>query len=176
MYWKYLQKRKLSELKMQIRIAGGTLPEDNNDLCSSEKEALERVKNPLKDFPYDIKYLSQSECKSKVEISARFEGKIPKEKIWDKFRGDSCLGKHGIVAKRCSMNDVLWERYVKHGDALTLEEIKRMIRFDVKRRELYPPEYKGVGDEQPPAEYLDKLRKDGKLEAIYNELDTIAKV
>jgi len=161
---------------MQIRLAGGTVPEDTEaELKSAEEEAMERLKNPLKDFPNDIKYFSANECISKIEIGGRFKGKIAKEKIWDKKRMNACLGKHGIVAKRCSMNDTLWARYTKHGDSLTLDIIKQMMKFDAKRRELYPPNYKGTGEEQPPAEYLEELKSSGKLDTIYKEMNELSK-
>ena len=173
-----MQRRKLEELKMQIRLAGGNPDNDDIDINkeSGKKEAEERLKNPLKDFPDDIRYLTPDMCGNKIDISNKYHDKMAKEKIWDRLRADACLGKHGVVAKRCSMNDVLWSRYVEHGDKLTLDDIKRMILFDAKRRELYPPDYKGSGAEPPPEDYLDKLKADGKLEAIYSELDNIAKV
>ena len=153
------------------------MPDDSEvDSETAKKEAKEKLKNPLKDFPNDIKYFSPDMCGNKIAISNKYHGKIVKEKLWDKFRADACLGKYSDVAKRCSMNDVLWGRYVEHGDKLTLDDIKRMILFDAKRRELYPPDYKGSGAEPPPEDYLDKLKADGKLEAIYGELDNIAKV
>lgn len=173
LYHKYLEKRKLEELKMQVRLAGGTVPEDEEDLETAKARAEEKLHNPMKDFPNDINYLSLDACKRKVEISAKFEGKIEKDKIWDMPRMNACLGKYGIVAKRCSMNDILWDRYLQHGDALTIDEIKKMILFDAKRRELYPQDYNGTGEEQPPQEYLDKLKAEGKLDAIYKELDRI---
>jgi len=74
------------------------------------------------------------------------------------------------------MNDTLWSRYIRHGDKLTLEDIKRMILFDVKRRELYPPDYKGEGNEAPPSEYLKELKSKGKLEEIYGDLDRLGRV
>lgn len=163
-------------MKTKIRLAGGTVPGDEADPNVARKEAEERLQNPLKDFPYDINYLTPALCKNKIEISGRYKGRIAKEKIWDKFRADACLGKHSIVAKRCSMNDVLWDRYTKYRDVLTLNDIKRMILFDAKRRELYPFDYKGTGEEPPSVEYLEKLKSDGSLERIYSELDRIAKV
>ena len=175
LYWKYLQKRKLEELKMQIRLAGGTVPDDEPSK-DARKKAEERLQNPLKDFPCDIKYLSPDMCRHKVDISRKYYGKISKEKVWDDFRTMACLGKHSLVAKRCSMNDTLWSRYLKHGDALTLDDVKRMILFDAKRRELYPPDYRGTGEEPPPVEYLEKLKSDGRLEPIHNELNEIARV
>lgn len=161
---------------MQIRLAGGTVPDDETDPESAEKDAMERLENPFKDFPNDIRYFSASECQSKVEISAAFKGKIAKDKIWDRKRMDACLGKHGVVAKRCSMNDVLWSRYIEHGDAITLDAILNMMKLDAKRRELYPPDYKGTGEEQPPEEYLKELKAAGKLDKIYSELSQLAKV
>lgn len=156
---------------------GGDVDEHaDKDIAAAKKDAEERLKNPLKDFPYDIEYLSAHACRQKIEISQRFKGRMAKNKVWDNFRMGACLGKHGIVAKRCSMNDVLWGRYLKYGDKLTLEDIKRMILFDAKRRELYPPDYRGDGEEPPPVEYLEQLKREGRLDKIYNELDEIGRV
>jgi hypothetical protein len=152
------------------------VPDDSGaDPSTAKKEAEERLNNPLKNFPNDIKYFSPDMCGNKIAISNKYHGKIVKEKLWDKFRADACLGKYSDVAKRCSMNDVLWGRYVEHGDILTLNDIKQMILFDMKRKELYPPDYKGDGSESPPVEYLEKLKADGKLDKIQNELDVIAR-
>lgn len=165
---------------MQIRLAGGNPDDDDEDAAdisnNRKREAEERLNNPLKDFPNDIKYLTPDMCENKISLSNKYKDRMAKAKVWDKFRSEACLGKHGIVAKRCSMNDVLWTRYLEYRDKLTLDDIKKMILFDAKRRELYPPDYKGDGTEPPPEEYLDKLKSEGKLEEIYSKLDEISKV
>ena len=162
---------------MRIRLAGGTVPDDDEtERKDARKNAEERLQDPLKGFPYDIEYLSPNLCRHKVDISRKYHGKISKEKVWDEFRTAACLGKHSLVARRCSMNDTLWSRYLKYGNILTLDDVKRMILFDAKRRELYPPDYKGMGVEAPPVEYLDELKAKGRLKTIYNELGEIARV
>ena len=172
MYWGYLQERKIEEVKNQIRMLGGNV-DDENETVSEEEKAMKNLDNPLKGFPNDIEYFSKKKCLDKIDISNHFGDKIVPEKRWDQFRMEACLGQHGLVAKRCSMNDVLWERYIKYGDKLTLNDIKKMVMFDIKRRELYPPDYKGTGEEPPPADYLKKLKKEGRLDTIYKELNSI---
>lgn len=173
-----MQKRKLRELKDQIRLAGGAVEDEDGktpaDIAREEAEAM--AKDPMRGFPNDIRYFSREACEKKVGISEKYKGRMLKEGIWDLFRTEACLGKHGLVAKRCSMNDVLWRRYLKYGDMLSLGDIKKMILSDMKRRELYPPGYKGTGKEPPPVEYLEKLRSEGKLEQIYNDLETIGRI
>lgn len=157
-------------------MLGGHVEDSEEERVGKEKKALDMVKNPLNGFPNDIKYFNKKQCLDKIDISNRFGDKIREEKRWNQFRMESCLGKHGPVAKRCSMNDVLWGRFLKYGDKLSLDDIKKMIMFDMKRRELYPSDYKGTGKEPPPVEYLKQLKKKGKLDKIYKELNALGKL
>ena len=159
-------------------MLGGSVDDEESDeeRVGKEKETVDKLANPLKDFPDDINYLTKKQCLDKVDVSNRFGEKIQKEKRWDQRRMEACLGKHGPVAKRCSMNDVLWGRFLEYGEKLSLSDIKKMVMFDMKRRELYPPDYKGTGEGTPPVEYLKQLKKDGKLEKIYQELNEIGKM
>jgi len=80
-----LQKRKLEELKTQVRLAGGGEIKDDEANEKAREEAEQRVKDPLWKFPHDIKYLSVKSCKDKIRISERYQGRILKEKVWDDF-------------------------------------------------------------------------------------------
>jgi len=174
LYWSNLQKRKIEELKIRIKMLGGQINEGDEDKGEMEEDVKARLADPLKDFPDDIKYLNERQCKAKIGITNRFGGRMAEEKRWDERRMRACLGKLGPVARRCAMNDVLWGRFLKYGDSLTLDDVKRMVFFDIKRRELYPPDYRGTGEEPPPEEYLAALRAQGRLDAIYSELDRLS--
>lgn len=143
-----------------------------------KKELAERwQEDPLYGFPNDIEYFTKDQIQAKIAVSRRFWNKLAPEKRWDRERGEACLGRYGIVAKRCSMNDKLWGIYQKakqKGVTLTLNEIKKMIMLDIKRSKLYPP---GWTDDtvSPPEWYLDELRKKGLLDKILREIDEVLK-
>lgn len=173
LYWKYLQERKVEEIKQQIRMLGGKV-EDEKTLKNKKEMAERKVKDPLADFPNDIEYLTESQCKEKVNISQRFGKKWPHEKIWDTYRMQACSGRFGLVARRASMNDTLWGMWMKAvslGKGLTLDDLKKRIKFDYARSKLYPPDYSGDGSDPPPQEYLEKLKARGELAKIYAEME-----
>jgi len=78
------------------------------------------------EFPNDVKYFDREQVKEQIRywngIAKAYKEKHPYV-VWDKIRGESCLGEHGIVAKRCSMNNDLWELWVKSGQKMTIEEL-----------------------------------------------------
>ena len=176
MYWKYLQERKLEELKRQIRLLGGKV--DEKTLEQKEMEAKNRLIDPLFNFPNDVDYLDERQCRQKIGVSGKFGAKWPKQKLWNEYRMRACLGEYGVVAKRASMNDVLWEMWLmafEKGEELTLDDLKERIKYDLARRKLYPDDYMGDGSEPPPVEYLEKLRARGELAKIYAEMEGVGR-
>jgi hypothetical protein len=136
------------------------------------------LKDPLKDFPNDIDYLSEKDCEVKIRLTNDPKLSLPFEQKWDDYRKDCCIGKYGAVPRRCSMNDTLWGRYLKSveiGKPIALEAIKIMVEFDMVRRELYPKDYKGHHEETPPDEYIQELKLSGKYIEIIQKLDTLSK-
>jgi len=171
LYWKYLQERKLEDLKRQIRLLGGRV--DEKTIEQKEAEAKKKLIDPLWNFPEDIEYFDGVQCRQKISVSNRFGLNWPKEKLWNDYRMNACLGKYGIVAKRASMNDVLWGLWLtayEKGKELLLDDLKKRIKYDLIRRKLYPDDYMGDGSDPPPVEYLKKLKEQGSLFKIYTEM------
>lgn len=176
LYWSKFQERKAQEIKLQASFAGIDLEEKTKEQKLAEAKA--KAEDPLKDFPYDMSYLTEADCNAKIRITNDPKLNFPAEQKWDDYRKNCCLGKFGIEAKRCSMNDVLWKRYVQAiqvGRPLNLDTIKNMVMFDMARSELYPKNYKGSPDAPPPENYINELKASGKYMEIIQRLDTISK-
>lgn len=137
-----------------------------------------KLQSPLDDFPNDITYLNEEDCEVKIRLTNDPKLPLPFEQKWDKYRKLCCIGKYGDAARRCSMNDTLWGRYLKAMEAgrpLTLPVIKSMVEFDMARRELYPKDYTGNPDGNPPVEYIEKLKATGEYTEIIRKLDSISR-
>jgi hypothetical protein len=176
LYWTKLQERKLDELKMKAALAGVD-PRTLDDPEDKREEVEAQIADPLKGFPNDIDYLDEKSCNVKVQLSERSKS-LSIEKRWDEYRKRCCLGKLGPAAKRCSMNDVLWMRYaesVAKNAPFTLEQVRANIEFDVARKELYPPDYKGTGAEPPPQDHINRLQSEGRYLEIIQKLDEISR-
>lgn len=171
-----MQKRKVQELKIQASLFGVEFPDE--DAAARKKKAVEEnVKDPLKDFPNDVVYCSAKDCDTKIRLSKKLK-KRPLECQWDNYRKECCLGNYGIIARRCSINDVLWGRYLQikeAGATLSLDQVKAMVEFDIVRRQLYPANYKGTGSDSPPKDYIEKLKKSGEYMTILQQLDDITR-
>jgi hypothetical protein len=177
LFWHYLNKRKFKELERQAIVMWGYDPTKKDRSRKQRDMAIKWLEDPLFGFPNDIVYLSRVEIAQKLAVSRRFWSRMKPESRWDKERGESCIGRFGVVARRCSMNDKLWGIYQKakqRNVVLKLDDIKKMILIDIKRSKLYPPGW--IDDSvNPPEWYLDELRKQGILEKILKDIDDIAK-
>jgi hypothetical protein len=177
LYWERMQKRKLREIRLQAALLGAKVDiRDEEDEARGYDYALRKQEDPLFDFPYDLVYFTPAQCDGKIAVTRAFGLKIPPEKRWDEQRKTACLGKLGIVARRCSMNDRLWSVWREareSGARLSLDKVKRMVRLDLKRSELYPPGWRD--DSVPPPQwYLERLEREGKLDRIMRELDELS--
>jgi hypothetical protein len=173
LYWYYLNKRKFKELEREATVMWGYDPDKGKRSRKQKELAQKWIEDPLYGFSDDIIYLNRNEIEAKIAVSRRFWKKLKPESRWDRERGEACLGRHGLVARRCSMNDKLWGIYQRAKSrkvVLSLDDIKKMILLDVKRSRLYPP---GWTDDSldPPKWYLDKLRQEGLLDTILREID-----
>jgi hypothetical protein len=152
-------------------------PEKTKAANRQRDRALRWIEDPLFGFPNDIIYFDRGQIEAKVLVSRRFWKKLKVEARWDRERAEACIGRHGLVARRCSMNDKLWGIYQKAKGrrvVLTLEDIKKMILIDIKRSKLYPP---GWTDDtvDPPRWYLDKLKEQGLLDNVLKEIDDVGR-
>jgi len=177
LYWYYLNKRKFKELERQAIVMWGYDPKKNKRAQKQKEMAEKWQEDPLYGFPNDIVYLNRREIEQKLAVSRRFGVKMKPEVRWDRERGESCIGRYGVVARRCSMNDKLWGIYQKakqRNVTLRLEDIRKMILLDIKRSKLYPP---GWTDDSvsPPEWYLDELRSKGLLDHILRDIDGVGK-
>jgi hypothetical protein len=173
LYWHYLNRRKIKDLERQAMVMWGYDPEKKRHSRKQRDMAEKWQEDPLYGFPNDITYFTRQQISQKMAVSRRFGNKLRPETKWDEDRGKACIGRYGIVARRCSMNDKLWGIYSQakaRNIILTLNDIKRMIAIDIKRSRLYPP---GWTDDSvsPPEWHLDKLRKEGKLDQILKEIE-----
>ena len=173
LYWKYLKKLQFKELENQAIVLWGYNPKKAKQDQRKRQMAEKWQEDPLYNFPNDIEYFSMQEAEQKIAVSRRFGEKIKEESRWDKKRGEACIGRYGVVARRCSMNDKLWgiwKESKQKGINLTLADIKRMILIDIKRSQLYPP---GWTDDtaSPPDWFLEKLRGEGRLDGILKQID-----
>lgn len=177
LYWYYLNKRKFKELERQAIVMWGYDPKKKKQSQKQKEMAEKWQEDPLYGFPNDIMYLSRQEVEKKVAVSRRFLGKMKPETRWDRERGEACIGRYGLVVRRCSMNDKLWGIYQKakqRGVTLKLDEIRKMILIDIKRSKLYPPGW--IDDTaSPPEWYLDELRSKGLLDQILKEIDEVGR-
>ena len=81
----------------------------------------------LDEFPNDVKFFDREQVKQQQRYWSGLSKEYAKRhpyRVWDKVRGDACLGLYGDVAKRCSMNDDLWELWSKSGQRLTMPELR----------------------------------------------------
>ncbi|RPJ11175.1 MAG: hypothetical protein EHM36_01985 [Deltaproteobacteria bacterium] len=177
LYWHYLNTRKGRELEYLAMVVWGYNPKKKVELAERRKKAEQWAEDPLFDFPNDIEYLTRQQINDKMTASRRFWKRIVPAARWDKERADACIGYYGLVARRCSMNDKLWRIYQEAKGRkvqLRLDQVKKMILIDIKRSKLYPP---GWTDDSvdPPQEYIQKLKAEGKYEEILREIDIAAK-
>ena len=171
-----MQRRKFKELETQAMVMWGYDPKKKKEKDGQRELAEKWNEDPLYGFPNDVVYLTPQQIAAKMSVSRRFWKKLSPESRWDQKRADACLGRLGVVAKRCSMNDRLWVLYQSAKDApLSLADVKRMILIDIKRSKLYPPGWQNA-DTNPPEWYLNELRQKGLLDGILKEIDEAARV
>jgi hypothetical protein len=130
----------------------------------------------LYDFPYDVPYPSEGEISQNLnfwnsrlkEIEEKGQ-EIPLA-FWDKERAESCKGDHGILARRASVNDLLWVEY-KNGAFKEIIDLKNRVRLDFIRISLYPiNQRKSICVKPPPITHWKQLYEDGLLRDYVNIL------
>lgn len=157
-------------------VMWGYSPSETKKQKQQQALAAKSQEDPLYNFPYDVNYLTKEQVEEKLKVSRRFK-KLPKLVVWDRDRADACLGKQGLVARRCSMNDKLWgilKEAREKGVVLNLADVKKFIMIDVKRSQLYPSGWKD-DSMPPPPEFIEKLRTEGKLDKILREISEVTR-
>lgn len=108
-----------------------------NDEKVSREEVEQRIEDPLHNFPYDVKYFTEAQIiklKEAAEMQSKyFKKPLPEHRMWTPERIQACRGQFGIAARRCSVNDSLWGRYLeykKRGIVMTLDLLRSIVRMD----------------------------------------------
>lgn len=102
---------------------------------SSQGHTL-RIKKLMDNFPYDVTYPNKDSISTMLHIS-KTSSKAP----WSKERANACLGFHGDAAKRCSVSEILWKKYViytQQGMDVTLQRVKIWAEMEWIEKILQP--------------------------------------
>ena len=172
-FYKTALRQEYEDLRRIAAMHGAELPPLKEEIETEEEYARAKDKDPLIDFPYDVVYLTEKQCNEQIKYYNLLKAKgieVPEERIWDEERKAACLG-DDIVAKRCSMNDVLWAEY-KANPNLTIEDVERKIKIDIARSKLYPPGWTDYTT-PPPNEYIQELKQKGLFQKYMDELQEL---
>ena len=149
-------------VSLQCFYRTGKLPGDDEAKASATKEKVEqKIKEPLRDFPDDVEYFDGTQVGEQMEQSKFFDTikkDRPEHFKWTQKRADACLGKSGKVAKRSSMNDILWGRYLwykEQGSEMTLEMLEGLVRYEMLSQQMAA----AGEDEAKVEELLDEIRR-----------------
>lgn len=172
-----MNKLMAADIERQAGVMWGYNPKEAKRRKTQRKMAEIWLADPLFGFPNDIIYMTKQQVQQKLAFNRRFGKRIAEASRWDVERAEACLGRHGIVARRCSMNDKLWMIFKaakRRNVTLSLAGVRKMINLDIKRSKLYPSGWQN-DRMPPPQEWLDKLRAEGKLGGILKEIEEASK-
>jgi len=190
-FWKEIMRRRLDRFTLYAELLGFGAKVKGGKV-KTETEARQILQDPLADFPNDLDYFTDKEIEEKLRYASQRRARAhPRQlyALWTTERAQACRG-NDPVARRASMNDVLWGKYEelhRNGRVLTLEQLKCLVEVDVVRSRLYPnlvqlserhryerahklPLTVGDSDKPPPAWFVEQLQTQGELEHIVNEL------
>lgn len=109
-----------------------------NDEQVTKEEVTHKIEDPLKDFPHDVKFFTESQMlklKEAAEMQSKhFKNPLPPHRMWTPERIKACRGEFGIVPRRCSVNDSLWGRYLDYknrGIEMTLDLLRVIMKTDL---------------------------------------------
>ena len=125
----------------------------------------------LYDFPHDVEYPTETMIKGNLKYWEDYEGEITTA-YWNSERADGCRGNLGMIARRCSVNDLLWQEY-KQGLYTTQQALKCRIKIDHVRVACYPTRFqrKDICKVPAPFDHLESLNSEGKLEILIKQMD-----
>lgn len=137
--WRYLV--------IQGFIQTGEWPKKKGQL---KEDAIRKSENPYGDFPYDVKFPSSQQIRSRADAENTLNSmreakgaKVPEHFKWGTHRIEAANGKLGVVARRAALNDILWGRFTeweKQGITVTAELLKKQVEFEEALRELQSAE------------------------------------
>jgi len=158
---------KLDYIRDSIRLSSmitGSKPWDESTLAKTNSKELsefrkkkveEKIADPFKGFPNDVNYPNPHKIAEYAKFF-RITSKIGLTNplaMWDEERQAAALGQNGVLAKRCSVNDNLWNLY-KKTPGLTLEGVlKRM------KAQYYLSKYNLESDPQQRLLLLEKFKE-----------------
>lgn len=133
-----------------------------------------KKKDILYDFPYDVQYPAEKLIRDNLKYWAgKKEEEIENElEFWDDKRANAARGKLGVIARRCSINGLLWAEY-NNGVFPDQQSLKNRVKLDHIRMALYPigfPTDK-ICIEPPPKNHWDTLRTTKELHRFLRELN-----
>jgi hypothetical protein len=133
-------------------------------------DVAEKKKDILYDFPYDIEYPSERV----IQDNLKYWSEVKEESIerWDDERADAARNKMGVIARRCSVNSLLWMEF-KNGAFKDQVSLKNRLKLDHIRLAFYPLNFSRskICIEPPPLDYWQGLKEKGDLQFFINELD-----
>lgn len=193
-FWADAHRRRFDLVKIGASFFGIDL--SGTKSVKTPVEAVTVIENPLASFPDDISYFTKSDVAEKLrhaEIVKKRKPNVYNRGLWTKERANACLGNNKI-AKRASMNDLLWERYselITQGVDVTLNHLKLFLEVDIARSRLYPdvvelternryerknklPLTKKDVTKPPPDWHIEKLKTTGELKRIINDIRRVS--
>ena len=129
-----------------------------------------KKKDILYDFPFDIEYPAERQ----IQDNLKYWGEVKEQSIerWDTERANAARDKKGVIARRCSVNSLLWKEF-KEGAFPDQQTLKNRLKLDHIRLAFYPVSFSRskICIEPPPLDYWKELKEKGDLQFFIEELD-----
>lgn len=163
-YSQCLANRIRERAKMAVFQVTGELPSDSTSERKNKPSDKEKLPSFNRHQVAALRYHADAAVahwKRKVASDPSDENKRTLKhatrKQWSSEREDAHFGDNP-VAKRCSVSDLLWEKWVESNRKLTWDNIEALKAFDKARSVLYRRE--DDPDMPPCQEYLETLPQD----------------
>ena len=173
-FYKTALEQEYEDLRRLAAMHGAELPPLHKNPETDEELARVKDNDPLLNFPFDVIYLTSQQCDEQIlyyDMLDKRGVEVEPFRVWDNRRKEACLG-DDMAARRCSMNNVLWEAYCKNP-SMSLSDVKRKIQFDITKSKLYPSGWHNY-TQPPPIEHIHKLKESGQFDLIMEQLQELA--
>ncbi len=94
-------------------LQSGSAGRPSENSVETEDGQIVSVKKALQGFPNDVTYMNEDSIKTLLSMS----NKGVKARPWDLKRAKAHRGDFGIAAKRCSVSQELWQKYLIYEQA-----------------------------------------------------------